>query len=172
MKIISDKNCYVTNIWPRVFIIFELVNYKSVATDIFWHKKVEYICTLYITVTYSYWLQGSHVADLIEIIPKISRSSLNLLPFSLSTSNQDWLKFQFQRQVSCKFWANFLHKNCQWQYTGPVLIMRIEHYHKAPVPYPTMHHSEQKCAHFCSEWCIVGCGIGALWDLWIWSIGT
>ena len=27
-----------------------------------------------------------------------------------------------------------------------------------------MHHSEQKCAHFCSEWSIVGYGTGALWD--------
>ena len=33
-----------------------------------------------------------------------------------------------------------------------------------------MHHSEQKCAHFCSEWCIVGYGTGALWNLWIRSI--
>ena len=33
-----------------------------------------------------------------------------------------------------------------------------------------MHHSEQKCAHFCSEWCIVGYGTGASWDLWIRSI--
>ena len=38
--------------------------------------------------------------------------------------------------------------------------------HNAPVPHPTVHHSEQKCAHFCSEWCIVGYGTGALWDLW------
>ena len=36
---------------------------------------------------------------------------------------------------------------------------------------PTMHHSEQKCAHFCSEWCIVGFGTDALWDWWDWSIG-
>ena len=28
--------------------------------------------------------------------------------------------------------------------------------------YPTMHHSEQKCAHFCSERCIVRYGTGAL----------
>ena len=36
------------------------------------------------------------------------------------------------------------------------------------VPHPTMLHSEQKCAHFCSEteWSIVGCGTGAFWDLW------
>ena len=40
----------------------------------------------------------------------------------------------------------------------------------APVPYPTMHNSEQKCVHFCSEWCIVGYGTGALWDSWAWSI--
>ena len=38
--------------------------------------------------------------------------------------------------------------------------------HNAPVPYPTMHHSEQKCAQFCSEWCIVGYGAGELWDVW------
>ena len=43
--------------------------------------------------------------------------------------------------------------------------------HNAPVPYPTMHYSEHKCAHFCSEWCIVGYGTGALWDMWDWSIG-
>ena len=40
----------------------------------------------------------------------------------------------------------------------------------APVQYPTMLHSEQKCAHFCSEWSIVGYGTGAFWDLWKWSI--
>ena len=36
----------------------------------------------------------------------------------------------------------------------------------APVPYPTRLHQEQKCAHFCSEWRIVGYGTGALWALW------
>ena len=44
--------------------------------------------------------------------------------------------------------------------------------HHAPVPYPTIHHSEQKCVHFCSECCIVGpVGYIQLWDLWIKSIG-
>ena len=28
-----------------------------------------------------------------------------------------------------------------------------------------MHHSDHECAHFCSEWCTVGYGPGALWDL-------
>ena len=42
--------------------------------------------------------------------------------------------------------------------------------HNAPVLYPTVFHSEQKCAHFYSEWSIVGYGTGAFWDLWNWSI--
>ena len=41
------------------------------------------------------------------------------------------------------------------------IVMMTEQSHKshnALVPYPTMHHSERKCAHFCSEWCILGYG--------------
>ena len=30
--------------------------------------------------------------------------------------------------------------------------------------------SEQKYTHFCSDWSIMGYGIGALWDLWNWWI--
>ena len=33
-----------------------------------------------------------------------------------------------------------------------------------------MHQPEQKCAHFCSEWCIMGYGTSASWVLWVWSI--
>ena len=46
------------------------------------------------------------------------------------------------------------HKHSEFLTWGP-----IDQFHKsqnAPVPYPTMLHSEQKCAHFCSEWGIVG----------------
>ena len=49
----------------------------------------------------------------------------------------------------------------------------IDQSHKsqnAPVPYTTMHHSEQKCPHFCFEWCIVGYGTSALWNLWMMPI--
>ena len=42
--------------------------------------------------------------------------------------------------------------------------------HNAPLSYLTIHHPEQKCAHFCSECCIVGYRISALWDLWDWSV--
>ena len=42
--------------------------------------------------------------------------------------------------------------------------------HSLSVPYHTMHYSEQKCAYLCSEWCIVGYGTDALWDLWNWYV--
>ena len=72
---------------------------------------------------------------------------------------------------------------------GGVLIDQIHKSHNAPVPYPTMPHSEQKCAHSCSECCTVGYGTGESWctflfwmvhyeiwdrcivDLWGWSFG-
>ena len=50
-------------------------------------------------------------------------------------------------------------------------IVLISKYHNVPVPYLTMHLSEQKYAHFCSERCIVGYGPGTLWDLWDCSVG-
>ena len=53
-------------------------------------------------------------------------------------------------------------------------MVSIDPIHKsqnAPVPYPTVLHSEQKCAHFCSEWSIVGYGTDAFWDFWNRSIG-
>ena len=49
-------------------------------------------------------------------------------------------------------------------------IIAIDQFHtsqNAPVPYPQMPHSEQKCTNFCSEWSIVGFGTGVFWDLWI-----
>ena len=55
--------------------------------------------------------------------------------------------------------------------TQPNRIDLIHKSHNAPVPYPTMHHSEQKCAHFCSEWCMVGYGTGVLWHLWLVYLG-
>ena len=48
-------------------------------------------------------------------------------------------------------------------------IVQSHKSHNAPIPCPTMHHSQQKCAHFCDKWCIVGYRTGALWDLWITS---
>ena len=55
----------------------------------------------------------------------------------------------------------------QW---WPRIIDQSHNSRNAPVPYTTIHYSEQKCTHSWCYWCIVGCGIGALWDLWDWSI--
>ena len=51
-----------------------------------------------------------------------------------------------------------------------VVINQSHNSHNAPVSCATIHHSEQKCAHFFSEWCIAGYGTSVLWDLWDWSI--
>ena len=51
------------------------------------------------------------------------------------------------------------------------MIDQFHKSHDAPVPDPTMHYSEQRCAHFCSECCIVAYETGALWALWDWCIG-
>ena len=67
--------------------------------------------------------------------------------------------------------------NMSWSGSGESaiwnMLILIDKSHKSRdvlVPYPTIHHSEQKCAHFCCEWCIVGYWTGALWDLYDWSI--
>ena len=48
--------------------------------------------------------------------------------------------------TGCLYTNNRIYQSCK--------------FHSAPVPYVTMHHLEQKCAHFHSEWCIVGYGKG------------
>ena len=53
------------------------------------------------------------------------------------------------------------------QLSRSLALEQFQKSQNAPVPYPTMPHSEQKCAHFCSEWGIVGYGTGTFWDLWI-----
>ena len=46
-----------------------------------------------------------------------------------------------------------------------VVIAQYDKFHNALVPYPTIHNSDQKCAHFCYEWCIVVYGTGAGRDI-------
>ena len=44
---------------------------------------------------------------------------------------------------------------------------QIHKSHNASLSYPTMHHSEQKCTHFCYDWCIVVYGTGATFLFWM-----
>ena len=79
-----------------------------------------------------------------------------------------WLTFIFVHKCDIfvlQFWNPTLWLNSPSVCLSLCIIDHFRKSHKAPVPYPTMHHSEQKCAHFCSEWCIVGYGTGVLRDL-------
>ena len=55
-----------------------------------------------------------------------------------------------------------LEQNRWWRKTP--LLDKFHKSHNTPVPYPIIHHWEQKCAKFCFERCIVGYGACALWD--------
>ena len=64
------------------------------------------------------------------------------------------------------FYISYLNTLCQLLLQCYFSVIgTIDQFHKshnAPVPHTRMFHSEQKCAHFCSEWCILGYGTGAL----------
>ena len=74
-------------------------------------------------------------------------------------------------KITVHFWNYYhisqgpmsLNSSLDWDGT----VDRFHKSHNTPVPYPTMYHSEQKCAHSCFEWCIVGYGTGTLWKYWI-----
>ena len=60
---------------------------------------------------------------------------------------------------------------CWWQ----LWMQRNNNWSNSRTPQctcPTMHNSKLKYAHFCSKWCIVGYGAGALWHLRDRSIRT
>ena len=67
----------------------------------------------------------------------------------------------------------FITGPLEWEATGGKSVywpwaFAADQFHKsqnAPVPYLTMIHSNQKSAHFCSEWSIMGYGTNAFWDL-------
>ena len=71
--------------------------------------------------------------------------------------------------ISKLFLLSTLHTNKPVTHPQIDLIKKIPNAH---IPYPRMLHSEQKCAHFCSEQSILGYGTGAFWDLWNCSIGS
>ena len=129
-----------------------------------------------------------HVNNPEEIWIETHRSSINVL------SVQETIKaFEFEFVITTHplavpspagglWWRPFVAESIPippaavrtWGYKeGPVgrwEMRPILQSQNAPVPYPTMLHSEQKCAHFCSEWSTVGYGRGAFWDSWIRSI--
>ena len=94
-------------------------------------------------------------------LPLSQRCYTLMLSIILTTHTQ--LVWPLMQTMGCLLW--FQSVICS--------IFAIDLIHKsqnAPVPYPSVHHSEQKCTYFCSEWSIVGHGSGAFWYLWNWSI--
>ena len=47
------------------------------------------------------------------------------------------------------------HDECFWSVYSATAIDQSRKCHNSPTPYPIMHHSEQTCARYCHEWCIV-----------------
>ena len=88
--------------------------------------------------------------------------TLTLLSFAIHAKNYAHGSLLCYRNPYCLL--HFHRSNC------PGAIELSHKSHNAPVPYPIMHHSEQKCGHLCSWWHIVRYGIGVLWDLWDLSI--
>ena len=74
---------------------------------------------------------------------------------------------------NCKFENTATSPKDKWVNKIPqsphTTIDQIHKSQNAPVSYPRRHHSEQKCAQFCSEWSILGYGTGAFWEYWNWS---
>ena len=104
--------------------------------------------------------------------------------YHLWDTGENWPQYKRYNAATSMLAINSALELCYWsrkttlRSSYPLKIAKhhgIDLIHKsrnAPLPYPTMHHPEQKCAHFCSEWYIVGWGTGALWDLWDWSISV
>ena len=76
------------------------------------------------------------------------------------TTNRTYVNIMSENALTPFFYKDY-HLPALDQYRG---ILPIDQSHNASVPYLTINHSKQKCAHFCSEWCILGYGTSALWD--------
>ena len=76
-----------------------------------------------------------------------------MIPGSLDIKN-DWLSMRRKNTAGL-----FLDTRVP-QFLAKTIrpLKQFHQSHRAPAPYPTMHHSEQKYAYFRSEWCLVGCG--------------
>ena len=76
--------------------------------------------------------------------------------------------YSIEYQIECVALIEENRKLCRYRYhvstskCGTCETDIIHKSHNAPVPYPTMFHSEQKCADICSEWNILGYGTGKI----------
>ena len=118
-------------------------------------------------------------------LPNKSPSSVMMIsmhPFILNLEN--FKRFQIiaqKREIQSIVGVIYLHDILysfsiitKWEYAEqqniPERIYKLHKFQNAPVEYTTMLQSENKCAHLCSEWSIVGWWTGTFWDMWIRSI--
>ena len=111
------------------------------------------ICTLTI-VLLLYWYTDMGSLSVIGKLHTTEYVSLHL---------QQWiLRHECHHQ-------NWMLSPVSKKYDGYMATEQSHKFHNAPVPYPTMHYSEQKCAYFCFEWYILRYGTGTFGGLWDWS---
>ena len=95
------------------------------------------------------WMSTTNVCFWPKMCPLGDLTLTSLMHNGRRASRQNWVEmvqthnYCYQRIIitvewkSPGYWSNSIH-----------IILKS---HNAPVPYPIMHHSEQKCAYFCSE---------------------
>ena len=171
-----------------------IIHQLAIASRTAYHLTKQ--CAIYIPIQYKKYTYtpqyNTKYAQLKSLYSQVPINTVNLIYFPVShTTGRDHFVYvpnQWEMMLHCNIISNWLGTFTKWflhrlplgvRYKVSVESLKsgifpsIDQFHKsqnAPVPYPTMLHSEQKCAHFCSEWNIVGYGTGAFWDLWIRSI--
>ena len=106
------------------------------------------------------------VVALLLVCAMVVRANVDPLKDSdvFITAYKIWTSMQI-KQINRSYLMSATGNALSWQQLIPSPCSAIDPFHKshnAPVLYPTMPHSEQKCAHICSELCTVAYGTGAL----------
>ena len=111
------------------------------------------------------------ICGICRMAPQFVAKPSTLVTFSLTWNNARLLStgpwessvgFFLHSKKSSALWRPFCSGLNELTHNSSLWSIDLHKIHNATVSYPTMHHSEQKCAHFCSEWCIVRYGTDAV----------
>ena len=102
-------------------------------------------------------------ADTPSTVMTTAVGNLDVFLSGMSLYNPDQLAITFDVSRDPHQNKNFYSSVWEFQVKQDWIDL-IHKSQNAPVPCPTMIHSDEKCAHFCSEWSIVGYGKGVFWD--------
>ena len=140
---------YIATVCRQVCCMYwgHLGHFHRAISHLTWYKIV---CMRYLACTFNQMKSINMLSSL-----------FSCLCMTMLTSNSSG-NIQKHGYLGC-FHAASARENISWVW----VIDLIDKSHNAPVPYSTILHSEQKCAHFCSERSIVGYATGAFLDLHI-----